>query len=67
MAELIIAWQLLRHAEIAIAKADQDSFYRGKVESARWFVKIAAPEIAVRRAHAEAEDGRLMDLPLEAF
>ncbi|MGH8916546.1 MAG: acyl-CoA dehydrogenase [Acidimicrobiia bacterium] len=67
VAELVIAWQLLRHAEIAFLKMDADPFYRGKVESARWFLGLAAPQIAVRRANAEAEDGSLMELPVEAF
>ncbi|HEX5695764.1 MAG TPA: acyl-CoA dehydrogenase, partial [Acidimicrobiia bacterium] len=67
VAELVISWQLLRHAEIAFPKQDQSPFYRGKVESARWFLKMAAPEIAIRRAAAETEDGSLMSLPVEAF
>lgn len=67
MAELVIAWRLLRHAEIAFPKTDAEPFYRGKVESARWFLKLAAPEVAARRAGAEAEDGSLMALPVEAF
>jgi len=66
-AELVIAWQLLRHAEIAYPKIDTDAFYRGKVASARWFLDLAAPEIAARRSAAETEDGSLMSLPLEAF
>ncbi len=67
MAELVIAWQLLRHAEIALPKMDVEPFYRGKVESARWFLELAAPEIKMRRAGAEAEDGSLMKMPVEAF
>jgi hypothetical protein len=67
MAEMVIAWQLLRHAEIAFPNMGADPFYRGKVESARWFLKMAAPEIAWRRAGAEAEDGSVMDMPVEAF
>jgi len=67
MAETVIAWLLLRHAEIAVARAESDPFYRGKVESARWFIRHTAPKAAVRRAAAEAEDGRLVELPVEAF
>jgi hypothetical protein len=67
MAETVISWLLLRHAEIALAKTDNDPFYRGKVESARWFVRHTAPKAAIRRAAAEAEDGTLMDLPVAAF
>jgi hypothetical protein len=66
-AELIIAWQLLRHAEIAYPRIDDEPFYRGKVASASWFLDLAAPEMAARRAAAESEDGAVMDLPVEAF
>ena len=66
-AELVIAWQLLRHAEIAYPKVEADPFYRGKVASARWFLDLAAPEIAARRSAAETEDGSVMSLPVEAF
>ncbi len=67
VAEVVIAWQMLRQAEVAISKVDEDAFYRGKVESARWFIKDVAPKIAARRDAAAAEDGALMDLPIEAF
>ena len=67
MAETVIAWLMLRQAEIAHEKLDIDPFYRGKVDSARWFVRHAAPKAASRRAAVAAEDGSLMDLPLEAF
>jgi alkylation response protein AidB-like acyl-CoA dehydrogenase len=66
-AEVVIAWQLLRHAEIAYPRMAEAPFYRGKVASARWFVRMTAPQIAGRRALAETEDGSLMDLPVEAF
>ena len=67
LAEVVIAWQMLRHAEIAIEKVDEDPFYRGKVESARWLLNDVAPKVAARRQAAVAEDGSLMDLPVEAF
>lgn len=67
VAEVVIAWQLLRHAEIAIDRIDEDPFYLGKVESARWFIDDVAPRIAARRQAAESEDGSLMELPVEAF
>jgi hypothetical protein len=66
-AEVVIAWQMLRHAEIAVPKSADDAFYRGKVESARWFLRISAPQVAVRRAAAESEDGSIMELPVEAL
>jgi hypothetical protein len=67
MAETVIAWLMLRQAEIAIPKMDDGPFYRGKVESARWLIRHVAPKAAVRRAGAEGEDGSLMDVPAEAF
>ena len=67
IAETVIAWLLLRHAEIALPRIDEDPFYAGKVESARWFLRHAAPKAGVRRAAAEAEDGSLMSLPIAAF
>jgi len=66
-AEVVIAWQMLRHAEIAFPRMGEDPFYRGKVESARWFLQMTAPQVGVRRARAESEDGSLMELPIEAF
>lgn len=67
MAEVVIAWQLLLHAQIASRYADKSAFHRGKVESARWFVRDVAPKITARRDRALAETGSLMDLPVEAF
>ena len=67
LAEVIIAWQLLRHAEIAMGRIDEDPFYAGKVESARWFLRLAAAQIAARREAATSEDGSLMRMPAEAF
>jgi alkylation response protein AidB-like acyl-CoA dehydrogenase len=82
LAEVIIAWLLLRHAEVAQDKleaseagpgemsaarqADAD-FYRGKVASARWFARTVLPKVAVRTAKAKEEDGWIMDLPDGAF
>lgn len=67
LAEVIIAWQLLRHAEVAINRVDEDPFYAGKVESARWFLRLSAPRVAARRDIATTEDGALMKLSVEAF
>ena len=67
LAEVIIAWQLLRHADIAIGRVDEDLFYVGKVESARWFLRMAAPQVAARREAAVAEDGSLMKMPVAAL
>ncbi len=72
LAETVMAWLLLEHAEIANAKlADasgaDEAFYTGKVASARFFVREALPKIAVRTAAAQAEDAWLMDVPVEAY
>jgi alkylation response protein AidB-like acyl-CoA dehydrogenase len=66
-AEVIIAWQLLRQAEIAFAKVDEDPFYEGKVASARWFLQQTAPQVAARRDAVVSEDGAVMNLAVEAF
>lgn len=66
LAETVIAWLMLRQAEIAYPKMD-DPFYLGKVESARWFIRHTAPKATLRRNAAIAEDGALMDLPVAAF
>ncbi|HEY4584259.1 MAG TPA: acyl-CoA dehydrogenase [Acidimicrobiia bacterium] len=67
LAEVIIAWQLLRQAEVAITRVDEDPFYAGKVESARWFLRQTAPRVAARRERATTEDGSLMKMAVEAF
>jgi hypothetical protein len=67
MAELVVAWQLLSHAEVALPKVDEEPFYRGKVESALWFTDHVAPKVKARAELAVAEDGHLMGLPVAAF
>jgi hypothetical protein len=72
LAEVVIAWLLLEHAEVANAAlagadgADVD-FYTGKIASARFFVADALPKAAMRTASAQAESGWLMELPDAAF
>ncbi len=72
LAEVVIGWLLLRHAEIAdaalpSASDSERAFYEGKVASARFFARHVLPGVGVRRAAAEAEDGSLMALSEEAF
>jgi len=72
LAEAVMGWLLLRHAEIAhaalpTASAKDKPFYQGKIASARWFAANVLPKAALRRALAEAETGDLMTLPDEAF
>ena len=72
LGEVIIAWLLLEHAEVAAASldgaSDQDAaFYTGKIASARFFVREALPKVALRTAAAQAEDAWLMELDDAAF
>jgi alkylation response protein AidB-like acyl-CoA dehydrogenase len=83
LAEVAIAWLLLRQAEVAHTaltalelggapasgrgREDEVDFYTGKVAAARWFARNALPKVATRRHVAEAEDGALMQLPEGAF
>jgi hypothetical protein len=67
MAEAVIAWQLLRQAEVALPEADDSPFHEGKVAIARFFVRDIAPGVAARRRATAEEDGSLMELSEEAF
>jgi alkylation response protein AidB-like acyl-CoA dehydrogenase len=74
LAEVTIAWLLLRQAEVAqaaldagTASDDDVAFYTGKVASARWFARTVLPKVALRTTAAKEEDGWLMDVPVEAF
>ena len=69
--ETIIAWLLLRQAEIAFVKSavpgrDGD-FYAGKIAAAKHFVRTVLPHISTERAIIESEDGGLMEIPESAF
>jgi alkylation response protein AidB-like acyl-CoA dehydrogenase len=69
--ELIIAWLLLRQADIAqnkLANAGKDTdFYTGKIASAKFFVRSVLPHISVERAVVESETGEIMDIAEAAF
>jgi alkylation response protein AidB-like acyl-CoA dehydrogenase len=72
LSELIVAWLMLRHAEVATAALAAEpgtdrEFYEGKVAAACFFIRVALPKVAMRRGWAEAENGTLMDLADEAF
>ncbi len=72
LAEVVIAWQLLRHAEVAAAALDRQPdrdrpFYVGKLAAARFLLADVAPRIEARRRASEEEDGALMELPDDAF
>jgi alkylation response protein AidB-like acyl-CoA dehydrogenase len=69
--ELIIAWLLLRQADIAqskLANASKDTdFYTGKIASAKFFVRSVLPHISVERVVVESETGEIMDIAEGAF
>ncbi len=71
--DLLIGWQLLKHAEVAIGKLDAGAsakdvrFYEGKIASASFFAKQVLPELTARRAIVEAADNALMELDEAAF
>jgi alkylation response protein AidB-like acyl-CoA dehydrogenase len=72
LAEVVMGWLLLRHAEVAQealagASAKDKPFYEGKIASARWFALNVLPHAALRRTVAEVEQGDLMALSDEAF
>ena len=70
--DVIIAWLLLREADIAAAKLptatgkDVD-FYNGKIASSEYFVYNFLPLITAERAIVEAENGAIMELSESAF
>ncbi|NDA88517.1 MAG: acyl-CoA dehydrogenase [Actinobacteria bacterium] len=69
--DLIIAWLLLRQADIAqskLANAGKDTeFYNGKIASAKFFVRSVLPHISVERAVVESETGEIMNIAESAF
>jgi alkylation response protein AidB-like acyl-CoA dehydrogenase len=71
--DLLVGWQLLRQAEVALAKLDgapsakDEAFYQGKVAVASFFAKTVLPELTARRAVVTAADNDLMDVPETAF
>ena len=72
IAEVVIGWLLLRHAEVAQAALAEASgadveFYEGKIASARYFARTVLPKSSLRRTLAEGEDGALMDIAESAF
>ncbi len=75
LAEVLIAWLLIRHAALAHSKlgelpegADRErAYYQGKVFSARYFATQVLPRIAVERRQVEASDLAPMTLPDAAF
>ncbi|CAN5783099.1 acyl-CoA dehydrogenase [soil metagenome] len=70
IAELVIAWLLLRHADVALAAQTDGSdepFYTGKVAAARWFASQVLPTFAARRELTERTDLSVMQLDDHAW
>ena len=73
LGDLVLAWLLLRQAEVALAALDNDPsvrdvpFYQGKVGAARFFAAERLPLLAADRAVAEATTLDVMDLPEDAL
>jgi alkylation response protein AidB-like acyl-CoA dehydrogenase len=70
VAELVVAWLLLRQAEVALAAqaaGDDDPFYEGKIAAARWFVANVLPQFAARREVLERTDLGVMELDDRAW
>ena len=69
--EIIIAWLLIRQAEVAtkkLAAGGKDSdFYTGKIAAAKFFVQTVLPHIRAERKILESETGGLMSIPESAF
>ncbi|MEN9325193.1 MAG: hypothetical protein RL414_947 [Actinomycetota bacterium] len=70
--ETIIAWLLLRQADIASSKlagasAKDVDFYNGKIASAKYFVRTVLPHITADKKILESETGDLMEIPESAF
>jgi hypothetical protein len=73
LGDLVVAWLLLRGAEVSLEKlagevsASDKNFYEGKVAAAQFFARNVLPKLAGERAVAENIDGSIMDLPEAAF
>ncbi|MEI6407549.1 MAG: acyl-CoA dehydrogenase [Actinomycetes bacterium] len=69
--EVLIAWLLLRQAEIATVKIEgsgrDHDFYSGKISAAKYFVRTVLPHIASERVIVESETGEIMSVPESAF
>ncbi|MFI6044527.1 acyl-CoA dehydrogenase [Nocardia sp. NPDC051321] len=68
--DLLIGWQLLRQAEVAIKALDNgadESFYQGKVAVAQFFARNVLPELTAVRTILSNLDTDIMDLDEGAF
>jgi hypothetical protein len=72
LGDLIIAWLLLTHAEVAQAalgdaSGPDQAFYTGKIASAQFFAATVLPRLAADRAIVEQTTADIMNIPEEAF
>jgi hypothetical protein len=71
VAEVVIAWLLVRHAAVALERTKVNpgdkAFYAGKLASARWFCREVLPHIAHAARMVEQSALDLMEVPEEAF
>jgi alkylation response protein AidB-like acyl-CoA dehydrogenase len=74
LGDLVIGWQLLTHADIALRRLDEigaghpdRDFYAGKLSAGRFFAATVLPRLAVERTITEETTLDLMELPEGAF
>lgn len=73
LGDLVVAWLLLRGAEVALAKLGSEqsesekAFYEGKVAAASFFVRNVLPRLTSERAMAENIDDSIMELAEASF
>ncbi|MFD4295216.1 acyl-CoA dehydrogenase [Rhodococcus sp. NPDC058532] len=71
--DLLVGWQLLEAAEIALGKLDAGAsdkdkpFYEGKVATASFFAKNVLPELTASRGIVANVDNDLMEMDEAAF
>ena len=73
LGDLVCAWLLLRHAEVALRALSESpaakdvAFYEGKVAAAKFFARQVLPQLAAQRVIADSTDNSLMELAEDAF
>ena len=71
--DLLIGWQLQRHAEVAAKALDaasapaETAFYQGKIAAAQFFARNVLPELSAVRTVVENLDNAIMQLDEAAF
>ena len=71
VAELVIGWLLVRHAQVALERMKSNpgdkAFYVGKLASARWYCHEVLPGLAHAARMVEQGTLDLMEVPEESF